>query len=113
MARVFRTAMSGRAKKHQELAETPIPLEAALATVPCRGDGTLVEDLFGPLGYEVETATDPEEEHLEEHPPTATCGCGRRRRSPNCRTTSYVLLPVADNRKHYWIGEAEVQRTAC
>ena len=36
MARVFGTAMSGRAKQRQELAETPIPLKAALTAVPCR-----------------------------------------------------------------------------
>ena len=40
----------------------PIPLEAALTAVPCSGARTLGEDLFGPLGDEVETATDPEEE---------------------------------------------------
>lgn len=106
MARVFGTAMSGRAKERPELAETPIPLEATLAAVPCRGRETLVEDLFGPLGYEVDTAADPDDERP-------------RYRNVRLRTTKtlaellnhvYVLLPVADNRKHYWIGEAEVDK---
>ena len=106
MARVFGTAMSGRAKERPELAATPIPLEATLAAVPCRGADTLVEDLFGPLGYEVETSADPDEERP-------------RYRNVRLRATKtlaallnhiYVLLPVADNRKHYWIGEAEVDK---
>ena len=56
IARVFGTAMSGRARERPELTETPIPLEAAQAAVPCRGRDTLVEDLFAPLGYEVGAA---------------------------------------------------------
>ena len=46
----------------------------------CRGAGSLVEDLFGPLGYEVETATDPE----EGRPPYRNVRLPRRRRSPSC-----------------------------
>ncbi|MYK87086.1 MAG: 3' terminal RNA ribose 2'-O-methyltransferase Hen1 [Acidobacteria bacterium] len=106
MARVFGTAMSGRAKERPELAGTPIPLEAALAAVPCRGAETLVADLFGPLGYEVDAAADPDDERP-------------RYRNVRLRATKtlaellnhvYVLLPVADNRKHYWIGAAEVDK---
>ena len=106
MARIFGTAMSGRAKERPELAGTRIPLEAGLAAVPCRGAETLVDDLFEPLGYEVESATDPDAERP-------------RYRNLRLRATKtlaevlnhvYVLLPVADNRKHYWIGEAEVDK---
>ncbi|MDE2906350.1 MAG: 3' terminal RNA ribose 2'-O-methyltransferase Hen1 [Acidobacteriota bacterium] len=106
MARVFGTAMSGRAKERPELAGAPIPLEATLAAVPCRGAETLVEDLFGPLGYDVGTTADPDDERP-------------RYRNVRLRATKtlaellnhvYVLLPVADNRKHYWIGEAEVEK---
>ena len=106
IARVFGTAMSGRANERPELVTTPIPLEATLAAVPCRGAETLAEDLFAPLGYEVETATEPDGERA-------------RYRNVRLRATKtlaellnhvYVLLPVADNRKHYWIGEAEVDK---
>ena len=95
--------MSGRAKERQELAETPIPLEAALAAVPCRGAGTLVEDLFGAAWLRGRDRDRPG----GGAPPTATCGCGRRRRSAELLNHVYVLLPVAD---HYWIGEAEVDK---
>src|SRR5215218_7647886 len=51
VADVFGTAMTGRSKERQELADTPLPLEARLATVPCRGGDELLRRLFEPLGY--------------------------------------------------------------
>src|SRR5215204_5420209 len=46
MADVFGTAMTGRSKERQELADTALPLEARLATVPCRGGDDLLRRLF-------------------------------------------------------------------
>ena len=106
MSRVFGTAMSGRCKERPELAATPIPLTATAAAVPCRGRDTLIDDLFGPLGYEVTTETAPADDN----------GRYRNIRLQGTKTLAellkhlYVLLPVADNRKHYWIGEAEVDK---
>ena len=106
MARVFGTAMSGRAKERPALAGTPIPLEATLAAVPCRGAETLVEDLFGPLGYEVGTTPDPD----DEHPRYRNVRLQATKTLAELLNHVYVLLPVADNRKHYWIGDAEVDK---
>ena len=106
LARVFGTAMSGRAKERQQLAETPIPLETTLAAVPCRGRDTLVEDLFGPLGYDVASSADPD----EERPRYRNVRLSATKTLTELLNHVYVLLPVADNRKHYWIGEAEVDK---
>ena len=104
ISRVLGSALSGHSKERAELAATPIPLEAMIAAVPCRGSDDLVERLFGPLGYEVQT--DPPEG-------------GSRYRNVRLKGTKtvaellghiYVLLPVADNRKHYWIGAAETEK---
>ena len=103
IARVFGTALSGRAKERPELAATRIPLEASLAAVPCRGADGIVERLFGPLGYEVDAGGDADARY-------------RNVRLRGVRTVAellshvYVLLPVLDNRKHYWIGDAEVDK---
>ena len=51
IAQVFGSALSGRSKDRPELAETPLPLEARLAVVPCRGGETFLRRLFEPLGY--------------------------------------------------------------
>ena len=106
IARVFGTAMSGRANERPELAKTAIPLEATLAAVPCRGADTLVDDLFTPLGYAVETAADPD----DDRPRYRNVRLAATKTLAELLNHIYVLLPVADNRKHYWIGEAEVDK---
>src|SRR2546423_1778031 len=37
LARAFGTALSGRSKVRQELADTALPLEIMIAVIPCRG----------------------------------------------------------------------------
>src|SRR5262249_18662139 len=55
LARVFGTALSGRSKQRQELAEKPLHLQAKIAVVPCRGGEEIIRRLFDPLGYSVTT----------------------------------------------------------
>src|SRR5258707_7825247 len=59
IARTFGTAITGRSKERQELAETPLPLEARIAVLPCRGGEGFLRPLFWPPGYEVAAATHP------------------------------------------------------
>ena len=107
MARTLASAMSGRCERRRELAATPIPLEAGVAAVPCRLGDALLRSLFEPLGYEVDA--DDGGNHA---------GDGRywNLRLKAVTTVSallshlYVLLPVADNRKHYFIGAAEIEK---
>ena len=107
IARVLGSALGGRSTDRPELAATPLALEMKLAAVPCRGSEGLASDLFTPLGYEIgtEAAADPDE--------------GRRYRNLTLRATKtlsemlshlYVLLPVLDNQKHYFIGKAELEK---
>lgn len=53
IAEVFRTALGGRNKEMPELTQTPLPLVARLAVLPCRGGESLLQRLFEPLGYTV------------------------------------------------------------
>src|SRR5689334_22977280 len=50
---VFGTAMGGRSKERPQLADTPIPLEARIAVLPCKGGEDFLRRLFEPLGYAV------------------------------------------------------------
>jgi 3' terminal RNA ribose 2'-O-methyltransferase Hen1 len=112
ISQVYGTALNGRSAARQELAETRLPLKAKLAVLPCRGGEGFLKRLFEPLGYLV-TATP----HLLDEKYT---DWGR---SPyftvtfeaNCRlsdllTHLYVLIPVLDDDKHYWIGDDEVEK---
>jgi len=111
IARLFGTALGGRSKERQELADRPIPLEAEMPVVAARGGGDLIERLFGPLGYTVETAGLPLDLALGWHDSPYF----RVRIEGHCRLRDllrhlYVLIPVLDDRKHYWVGEEEIAK---
>ena len=107
IARVLGTALSGRSKERPELANTPIPLEARLAAVPCRGQEDLVQRLFEPLGYELSADAG---ENPGPRPLYHNVTLRATTRLSDLLAHIYVLLPVLDNRKHYWIGEAELKK---
>lgn len=112
IGRALRTAMSGRSKDRQELAEAAIPLEATITPLPVRGGKDLIGRLFEPLGYAVdfaEIALDPS------HPgwgasPYVSLTLRAEKRLAELLTHLFVLIPVVDNSKHYFIGEDEVQK---
>lgn len=112
ISRVFGTALGGRSQKRPDLAELPIPLMARLAAVPCRGGESLLRSLFEPLGYNT-SAT-----RLPLDPKFPAWGDSRYftvELSGTCRlrdllTHLYVLVPVLDDDKHYWVGDDEVAK---
>src|SRR5207245_1985461 len=59
IAQVFGSALSGRSRERQELADTPLPLHARLSVVPCRGGEAFLRRLFEPLGYRVAAVRHP------------------------------------------------------
>ena len=59
IARTFGTAITGKSKERQELADTPLAFEAQISVLPCRGGENLLRRLFEPLGYEVAAARHP------------------------------------------------------
>lgn len=112
IARTFGTAMTGRSKERQELAETPLSLEARIAVLPCRGGEVLLRRLFEPLGYEVTATGHPLDEKFPEwgDSPYFTVTLTATTRLSDLLTHLYVLIPVLDDDKHYWVGDAEVEK---
>jgi 3' terminal RNA ribose 2'-O-methyltransferase Hen1 len=112
LARSFSTAIGGRSKERQELADTAIPLEVVISPVPCAQGEELLRQLFEPLGYDVGIATTP----LNLRFPTwGESGMYRvtlkaTKRLAELLTHLYVLIPVLDNDKHYWVGDDEVEK---
>jgi 3' terminal RNA ribose 2'-O-methyltransferase Hen1 len=112
IARSFSTAIGGRSKERQELADTAIPLETVISPVPCGQGEELLRQLFEPLGYEVGAVTTP----LNPRFPTwGESGMYRvtlkaTKRLAELLTHLYVLIPVLDNDKHYWVGDDEVEK---
>ena len=112
MSQVFGTAMGGRSKERQELAGQPLPFAALITALPCRGGSDLLNRLFIPLGYEIEA----KHYHLDEHfpewgtGPYHTVRLRNRVRLQDLLTHIYVLVPVLDAEKHYWVGDDEVEK---
>jgi 3' terminal RNA ribose 2'-O-methyltransferase Hen1 len=102
MNAVFKSAMAGTCVPRPELAATAIPLEAALPAVPARGGEAIVRRMFEPLGYAVETS--PVSVRHVALRLSATV------RLADLLNHLYVLLPVLDDDKHYWVGDDEVAK---
>lgn len=112
IAQVLRSALIGQSKERPDLAATAIPLEAVIENVPCREGEPFLQRLFEPLGYTVETT------RIELAGQAQDWGASdyyqlRLRRTctlSELLTQVYVLLPVMDDEKHYWVGEAEIEK---
>jgi 3' terminal RNA ribose 2'-O-methyltransferase Hen1 len=112
IAQVLRSALSGESRERPELAGQALPLEARLAALPCRGGEAFLRRLFEPLGYSVAAEPLPLDETYPEWGAsryfTVTLRADCRLR--DLLTHLYVLVPVLDDDKHYWVGDAEVQK---
>lgn len=112
MGRVFTSAMAGRSKDRPELAETKLPLSAKLIALPSRGGKDLIQRLFEPLGYMVSTTGYALDEKFPEwgQAPYFTVELTAETRLQDLLTHLYVLIPVLDNEKHYWVGQDEIDK---
>jgi 3' terminal RNA ribose 2'-O-methyltransferase Hen1 len=109
---VFRTALAGRCDARPGLAVTAIPLEIRLPAVPCRGGSSLLRRLLQPLGWEVETTTVPLDPQIPEWGDSRYLGVRLTglARLADALNHLYVLLPVLDDAKHYWVSDDEVDK---
>ena len=112
LAKVFRTAMAGRCDARPELAERPLPLEVHLPALPCRGGTGLAERLFSPLGWRVDARAIPLDPTIPGwgDSPYLDLRLAGTLRLAEALNHLYVLLPVLDDAKHYWVGPDEVDK---
>jgi 3' terminal RNA ribose 2'-O-methyltransferase Hen1 len=112
LARAFSTALGGRSKTHQELADSQLPLEIHVPVLTCRGGESFLRRLFEPMGYDLVAVRHTLDEQFPEW------GEGRywsvklsaRKRLQDVLQHLYVLLPVLDDEQHYWVGKDEVEK---
>ncbi len=110
LGKLFGTAMSGRSTERPELARTAIPLQAWLPVLPCRGGDILLRQLFGPLGYAVDADRLPLDTKFPAwgDSPYLSARLATTGRLRDLLEQLFVLLPVLDDDKHYWVGPDEV-----
>jgi 3' terminal RNA ribose 2'-O-methyltransferase Hen1 len=112
IAQVFGSALQGRCKDRPELAATPIPLTARIDVLPVRGGERFLRNVFEPLGYTVDATGFPLDEQFPEwgDSPYFAVTVQKTTTLADLLTHLYVLIPVFDNAKHYWIGEDEMAK---
>jgi 3' terminal RNA ribose 2'-O-methyltransferase Hen1 len=110
IGQIFRTAMTGRCDARPELAAAQLPLQIELTAVPSKGISNLANRLFEPLGWTVRSTPVPldaefpgwGDSHYSNLSLSATI------RLADALRQLYVLLPVLDDSKHYWVSDDEV-----
>jgi 3' terminal RNA ribose 2'-O-methyltransferase Hen1 len=102
--------LAGRSKHRPELAKTPLPLEARVAALPCSGGTELLERLFPPLGYRITAQRVVLDEKFPEWGESRyyTVTLSGEKLLQEMLAHLYVLIPVLDDEKHYWVGDDEV-----
>jgi 3' terminal RNA ribose 2'-O-methyltransferase Hen1 len=112
LSRVFNTAMAGRCEARPELPEELLPLEARLAVLPVAGGEEIARRLFEPLGYALDAVQHPLDPQFPEWGASRyhTLHLRGEVRLRDLLTHLYVLIPVLDAQKHYWVGDDEVEK---
>ncbi len=112
LAQVYGSALAGHSKDRPALAATPLPLVARLAVVQCRGGEAILRRLFEPLGYTVTAESHTLDAAYPEWGQSDyfTVTLAATVRLSDLLAHLYVLIPVLDAEKHYWVGDDEVAK---
>ncbi|MET8579989.1 3' terminal RNA ribose 2'-O-methyltransferase Hen1 [Streptomyces collinus] len=113
LSAVFSSALRGVCNARPERAAAPLPLRIEVPALPARGGPALVRRLFEPLGW----AVTAEPVALDtEFPQWGDSRYVRLVLESEALTLAealrhlYVLLPVLDDAKHYWVAPDEVDK---
>ncbi|MEM1179479.1 MAG: 3' terminal RNA ribose 2'-O-methyltransferase Hen1 [Acidobacteriota bacterium] len=112
ISRCLGSALSGRCRDRPELAERRLPFEVEIPAVPCRGGEDRLRQLFEPLGYGIGARRLPLDPNFPDWGESQlfSVTLSAEQRLQDLLSHLYVLLPVLDDDKHYWVSEPEVQK---
>ncbi|MER6627584.1 3' terminal RNA ribose 2'-O-methyltransferase Hen1 [Streptomyces sp. NPDC000987] len=110
---VFSSAMKGVCTARPQLPDQPMPLRVEVPALPARGGPDLVRRLFEPLGWTVAAepvALDAEFPEWGESRYVRLVLESAALTLAEALRHLYVLLPVLDDAKHYWVAPDEVDK---
>lgn len=110
---VFSSAMRGVCNARPERAAQPLPLSIEVPALPARGGPELVRRLFEPLGWAVTVEPVPLDVQFPEWGDSRYVRLVLESEALTLAESLrhlYVLLPVLDDAKHYWVASDEVDK---
>jgi 3' terminal RNA ribose 2'-O-methyltransferase Hen1 len=109
---VFASALNGKCEKRPELVEQKMPFEVCISVVKVKGGEGFLRTVFEPLGYEIEAKNYILDDVFTEWGQSNYFTLMLRNTLTVKELLShlYVLLPVFDSEKHYYIGKDEVEK---
>jgi 3' terminal RNA ribose 2'-O-methyltransferase Hen1 len=113
LSAVFSSAMKGQCTAKPELPEQTRPLRIEVPALPARGGADLVRALFEPLGWTVTVEAVALDEQFPEWGDSRYVRLeleATRLTLAEALRHLYVLLPVLDDAKHYWVSSDEVDK---
>ena len=113
LSAVFSSAMRGVCNARPERAARPLPLRVEVPALPARGGTDLVQKLFAPLGWTVTArpvALDAEFPEWGDSRYVSLVLESETLTLAEALRHLYVLLPVLDDAKHYWVAPDEVDK---
>lgn len=112
IGRLFGTALSGTCDAKPELVDKPLNLSIAAPVVGAPHGGELIARLFEPLGWTVAYRILPLDVSFDGWGDSryASISLSGAHTVRDALAHLYVLFPVLDGKKHYWIGDDEVDK---
>ncbi|ALO96835.1 methyltransferase type 12 [Streptomyces hygroscopicus subsp. limoneus] len=113
LSTVFSSALRGVCNARPERAAAPLPLRVEVPALPARGGAGLVRRLFAPLGWTVTADPVPLDTAFPEWGDSRYVRLvleSDRLTLAEALRHLYVLLPVLDDAKHYWVSADEVDK---
>ena len=112
ISQVFGTALAGHCKDLPDRVDEAMPFEVNIAVLPSRGAETVLRRLFEPLGYQIKATPYALDERFPQWGASRYFTVNLK---GTCRLQAllshlYVLVPVLDDEKHYYVGEDEVEK---
>lgn len=107
----FGTALAGRSKRSERVDER-MHWRVELPAVACDAGEGLIARLFAPLGYTVTALRFPLDPRFPSWGAADLYHIALAGEQTVREVLShlYVLIPVLDDTKHYWVGEAEIEK---
>jgi len=112
IAKAYSSALNGRCKDKPELVDIAMPFTAKLAVLPVKGGEVLLKALFEPLGYTINAVQHPLDTTYPDWGNSRyfTVELNNQVTLQQLLSHLYVLIPVCDNDKHYWVNQEEIEK---